>query len=133
MPRREMLSVPLPSSLLRRLVFTLRFFLGLSSLLTIAVIGCALPEREHVDPIAIKTDVLGCDNVMATGTLINDFQTDASGTLTVQWVDFFGDIYYEQSEGPFDVPAGSRTDWTIHVAEDIDAPGHCTVELEFRG
>ena len=133
MPRREILNVPLPSSLLRRPAFTLRFFLGLTGLLAIAVIGCSLPEREHVDPIAIKTDLLGCDNVAATGTLINDFQQDASGTLTVRWVDFFGDIYYEQSEGPFDVPAGGRTDWTIHVAEDIDAPGHCRVELEFRG
>ena len=133
MPIQEKMSVPLPSSLMGRPAFNIRFLLGLTGLLTIVAIGCALPEREHVDPVAIKTDVLGCDNATVTGTLINDFLMDASGTLTVQWVDFFGDIYYEQSEGPFDVPAGGRTDWTIHVAEDIDVPGHCTVELDFRG
>ena len=133
MPIREMMSATSPSSLLHRPAFTMRFFLGLAGLITIAVIGCSLPERVHVDPVAIKTDVLGSNDIAATGTLINDFQMDASGTLTVQWVDFFGDVYYEQSEGPFDVPAGGRTDWTVHVAEDIDVPGHCTVELDFKG
>ena len=107
--------------------------LVVTSLLAIAAIGCSLPEREHVDPVAIKTDVLGCDAATARGTLINDFQVDATGNLTVQWVDFFGDVYFEQSEGPFDVPAGGRTDWIVSVTEEIEVPGHCTVKLDFRG
>ena len=118
----------------RRPTLTLRLVLVVATLLAIAAIGCSLPERKHVDPVAIKTDVLGCNDIAARGTLINDFQVDASGNLTVQWVDFFGDVYYEQTEGPFDVPAGERTDWSIEVtAEDLDVPGHCTVELDFRG
>ncbi len=121
------------SSRLRNPVVTMRVALVVATLFAIAAIGCSLPEREHVDPVAIKTDVLGCDDVTARGTLINDFQIDASGSLTVQWVDFFGDVYYEQSEGPFDVPAGGRMDWTVSVTEDIDVPCHCTVELDFRG
>ena len=108
-----------PSSWLRNPAITMQVALVVTTLLATAAIGCSLPEREHVDPVAIKTDVLGCDDVTARGTLINDFQMDATGSLTVQWVDFFGDIYFEQTEGPFDVPAGGRTDWTVNVTEDI--------------
>ncbi|MCH8102769.1 MAG: hypothetical protein IIB28_06405 [Chloroflexi bacterium] len=121
------------SSWLRSPAFTMRLVLVVSTLLAIAAIGCSLPERKHVDPLAIKTDVLGCDDVTARGTLINDFQVDATGSLTVRWVDFFGDVYYEQSEGPFDVPAGGRVNWTVDVTEEIEVPGHCTVNLDFRG
>ncbi len=125
--------IVLSSSWLRSPAFTTRLVLVVATLLAIAAIGCSLPERKHVDPVSIKTDVLGCDDVLARGTLINDFQVDATGSLTVQWVDFFGDVYYEQSEGPFDVPAGGRVDWAVNVTEDIEVPGHCTVELDFRG
>ncbi len=122
-----------PSSSLRRPAITTRLTLIVWALLAIAAIGCSLPEREHVDPVAIKTDVLGCDDVSARGTLINDFQVDATGNLTVQWVDFFGDVYFEQTAGPFNVTAGGRTDWAVNVTEHIEVPGHCTVELDFMG
>ena len=58
----------------------MRVVLAVTSLLAIAAAGCSLPERQHVDPVAIKTDVLGCDDATARGTLINDFQVTRQAT-----------------------------------------------------
>ena len=91
----------------------------------------SLPERKDVDPVTIKTSVLSCNELVARGELINEFKTDVTGSLTVQWVDFFGDVYHTQTEGPYRVGPGQTVDWMVEVTETIALPGHCTVELDF--